>query len=199
MKSVYPEHYELLCRKGFYPYEWLDYISKLDHIGLPPIEAFNNKLTQSKANPKNYEHAQNVDDKLNCSSFKDYHVTYLQTDVLLLADVFEQFRKVCLNYYGLDPANYLSAPSIAWDAMLLKTDIKLDLISDLKMLNMIERQKRGGLCFVGSQRHVKANNKYLNNFDVNEPSKYLMYWDANNLYGWAMSQPLPSGSSLRML
>ena len=78
--------------------------------------------------------------------------------------------------------------------MLLKTDVKLDLISDLKMLDMIERQKRGGLCFVGSQRHVKANNKYLDNFDVNKPSNYLMYWDANNLHGWAMSQYLPSGN-----
>ena len=82
--------------------------------------------------------------------------------------------------------------SVARDAMLLKTDVKLDLISDIKMLDLIERPKRGGLCFVGSQRHVKANNKYLDNFDVNKPSNYLMYWDANNLYGWAMSQPLPS-------
>ena len=95
MKSIYPDHYELLCRKGFYPYEWVDDISKLDHIRLPPIEAFDNKLTQSKASPENYEHAKNVYDKLNCSSFKDYHLTYLKCDVLLLADVFEQFRKVC--------------------------------------------------------------------------------------------------------
>ena len=75
--------------------------------------------------------------------------------------------------------------------MLLKTGIKLDLITDLKMLNMIEKQKRGGLCFVGSKRHVQANNKYLENFDITKPSNYLLYWDANNLYGWAMSQYLP--------
>ena len=124
----------------------------------------------------------------------DYHEAYLKSDVLLLADVFEQFRKVCMNYYGLDPANYISAPSLAWDAMLLKTNIELDLISDLEMLNFIERQTRGGLCFVGSQRHVKANNKYLDDYDPNKPSNYMMYWDANNLYGWGMSEYLPSGN-----
>ena len=75
--------------------------------------------------------------------------------------------------------------------MLLLTGIELDLVTELKMLDMIERQKRGGLCFVGSKRHVKANNKYLDDFDINKPSNYLMYWDANNLYGWAMSQYLP--------
>ena len=192
LKSIYPEHYDLLCKKGFYPYEWVDNINKLDNVGLPPIEAFNNRLTQSTATPENYKHAQKVYDALNCKSFRDYHLTYLQCDVLLLADVFEQFRKVCMNYYKLDPANYLSAPSLAWDAMLLKTDIKLDLVTDLKMLDMIEKQKRGGLCFVGSKRHVKANNKYLDSFDDSKPSNYLMYWDANNLYGWAMSQYLPS-------
>ena len=78
--------------------------------------------------------------------------------------------------------------------MLLLTGIELDLVTELKMLDMIERQKRGGLCFVGSKRHVKANNKYLDDFDINKPSNYLMYWDANNLYGWAMSQLLPTGN-----
>jgi hypothetical protein len=73
----------------------------------------------------------------------------------------------------------------------LKTNIKLELIHDLDILNMIERGKRGGLCFVGSKRHVKANNKYLDNYDSTKPSNYLMYWDANNLYGWSMVQSLP--------
>ena len=98
---------------------------------------------------------------------------------------------MCLNYYKLDPANYLSAPALPWDAMLLKIGIELDLIHDVELLNVIERQKRGGLCVVGSKRYVKANNKQVEDFDVNEPSSYLMYWDANNLYGWAMSQILP--------
>jgi hypothetical protein len=92
---------------------------------------------------------------MGCQSFLDYHSIYLKTDVLLLADVFEKFRKTCCDYYKLDPANYMTAPSLAWDAMLLLTDIKLELITDTKMLDMVERQKRGGLCFVGSKRYVK--------------------------------------------
>ena len=75
--------------------------------------------------------------------------------------------------------------------MLLKTGIELDLITDLEMLKMVERAKRGGLCFVGSKRMVKANNKYLQDYNPNEDSTFIMYWDANNLYGWAMSQSLP--------
>ena len=118
-------------------------------------------------------------------------MAYLKTDVLLLSDIFENFRKVCMNYYKLDPANYLSAPSLAWDAMLLLTNIELELITDLKMLNLVENMKRGGLCFVGSKRYVKANNKYMQEYNPNETSNYVMYWDANNLYGWAMSQNLP--------
>jgi hypothetical protein len=119
-------------------------------------------------------------------------MTYLKCDVVLLSDVFENFRKTCIKYYdGLDPANYISAPSLAWDAMLKKTEVELDLISDEKVLDIIERHKRGGLCFVGSKRHVKANNKYLEDYDPEQESNYLMYWDANNLYGWAMSQYLP--------
>ena len=96
-----------------------------------------------------------------------------------------------MNYYKLDPANYLFAPSLAWDAMLLLTNIELDLITDIKMLDLIERMKRGGLCFVGSKRYIKANNKYMKKNNKNDPSNYIMYWDANNLYGWAMSQSLP--------
>ena len=191
MKKEYPEHYELLCKKGHYPYEWVNGIDKLDHIGLPPIESFYSQLKQKGLKPKEYEHAQHVYETLNCQSFRDYHTAYLHSDVLLLADVFEQFRKPCYNYYELDPANYLTAPSLAWDAMLLKTGVELELITDLKILDIIERQKRGGLCFVGSKRHVKANNKYIEGFDISQPSSYLMYWDANNLYGWAMSQSLP--------
>ena len=133
---------ELLCQKGFYPYEWVDNVEKLNHVGLPPASDFYSTLTQETISDKNYQHAQNVYAKLNCQSFKDYHFTYLKTDVLLLADVFENFRQTCYSYYGLDPANYISAPSLAWDAMLMKTRIELDQIYDPKILDIIERHKR---------------------------------------------------------
>ena len=184
LKKHFPEHYELLCRKGVYPYEWVDQ-------GLPSMKSFYSSLNQEGITENDYKHATNVYNKLNCSSFKDYHLAYLKTDVLLLTDIFEKFRKVCMEYYKLDPTNYISSPGLAWDAMLLKTGIELDLITNLEILNLIEKMKRGGLCYVGSKRYVKANNKYIEGFDINQPSNFLMYWDANNLYGWAMSQVLP--------
>jgi len=91
----------------------------------------------------------------------------------------------------LDPANYISSPGLAWDAMLLNTGVSLQNMTDLQVLDIMERQKKGGLTFVGAQRHVKANNKYMENYDSNKESNYIMYLDANNLYGWAMSQFLP--------
>ena len=127
-----------------------------------------------------------------CESFYDYHHLYSKTDVLLLSDLFENFRKMCLEHYKLDPANYLTAASLAWDSMLLKTKIELDLISDPGILTMIEKSKRGGLTFVGSKRHAKANNKHMGDaFDPKKESSYIAYVDANNLYGYAMSKPLP--------
>ena len=191
MKKEFPEHYALLCQKGFYPYEWLNDTSKFDHQGLPPIGTFYSRLKQEGISLDNYNKAVNVYNTLNCQNFLDYHLTYLKCDVLQLADVFENFRKLCMNGYELDPANYYSAPGLSWDAMLLKTDIELELITDLEMLHMIEKMKRGGLCFVGSKRHVKANNKYLEDYDPEQESNYLMYWDANALYAWAMSEYLP--------
>ena len=99
-----------------------------------------------------------------------------------------------MQYYKLDPANYISAPSLAWDAMLYKTGIELELVSDCKIFSMIEEQKRGGLCFVGSKRYAKANNKYLGaDHDETKPDSFIPYWDMNNLYGCAMIDLLPSG------
>ena len=129
---------------------------------------------------KKYMHAFRVYVEMKCKLFKDYHELYLQRDVLLLADIFENFRETCHKKYGLDPASYARAPGLAWDAMLLNTKVELDLITDLETMDMIERQQRGGLCFVGSKRHVEANNKYLENYDPAKPSNYIMYWDASN-------------------
>ena len=100
-------------------------------------------------------------------------------------------RKTCITYYDLDPANYISAPGLSWDAMLLKTSIKLELMHDLKVLEIMERHKKGGLVFVGSKRHVVANNKYMDNYDKDKESNYILYLDANNLYGTVMTQSLP--------
>ena len=121
------------------------------------------------------------------STMGDYHDLYLKTDVLLLADIFEKFINTCLEYYGLDPYHYFGSPGLSWDAMLEMTEIELELISDIDMHLFVERGMRGGISYI-AKRHSRANNKY---YDDKKPSKYIMYLDANNLYGWAMSQYLP--------
>jgi len=112
------------------------------------------------------------------------------TDVVLLADVFENFREVCLKNCELDPCWYYSAPGLAWDACSKSTEVQLELLSDPDMLLMIEQGIRGGVSMI-STRYSRANNKYMKDFNSKESSKFIQYLDANNLYGWAMSQPFP--------
>ena len=104
-----------------------------------------------------------------------------------LADVFESFRDMCLDYYGLDPAHYYTLPNFAWDAMLKNTKVKLDHIHDLDMYEMIESGLRGGMCQV-PRKHMTANNRYMASCNADLVSSYIMYLDANNLYGGGMSE-----------
>ena len=120
----------------------------------------------------------------------EYHDLYLKTDVVLLADVFENFRDVCLKNYKLDPAWYYTSPDLSWDALQKITEIELDLLSDINMILFVEAAIRGGVSMI-SNRYGKANNKYMENYNPDEESKFITYLDANNLYGWSMSQKLP--------
>ena len=97
---------------------------------------------------------------------------------------------MCLDIYRLDPVYFVSAPGLAWQACLKKTEVKLELLTDYDMILMIEKGIRGGIC-QATHRYAKANNKYMKNYDKNNESSYIEYLDANNLYGWAMSQKLP--------
>ena len=189
-KYFLPEEIKLLKQKGFYPYEYMDNTEKLKDTKPPPQKAFYSKLNNKGINNHNYNHVLNVWKTLKIKSLKEYHEVYNKTDVLLLADVFEKFRDLCLKNYGLDPAHYYTAPGLAWDAMLKMTKINLELLSDVDKLLMIEKGIRGGISII-SNKYGKANNKYMKDFNKKELSKYLMYEDVNNLYGWAMSQKLP--------
>ena len=121
----------------------------------------------------------------------DYHDLYVKSDTLLLADVFENFRDMCLKEYELDPVHFVSLPGLAWQACLKKTNIELELLTDYDMLLMVEKGIRGGIChFI--QQYAKVNNKYMKNYNNNEESSHIQYLDANNLYGWAMSKKLPT-------
>ena len=192
IKYFAPNQAELLKQKGFYPYEYMDSEEKFNDTKLPPREAFYSRLSGKGITEKDYKHAGDVWNSFKMKTFKEYHELYNITDVLLLADVFENFRELCLKIYGLDPVYYFTAPGLAWDACLKITDIDLELLSDLNMLLMFEKGIRGGISII-SNRYGEANNKYMRKgFNKNKPSKYLMYLDANNLYGCGMSEKLPT-------
>ena len=114
----------------------------------------------------------------------------MQSDTLLLADVFENFRNMCIKVYEFDPAHFLSLLGLAWQACLKKTNVKLDLLTNYDMLLMVEEGIRGGICH-SIHRYAKANNKYIKDYDKNKESSYIQYLDANNLYCSASSQKLP--------
>ena len=182
---------DLLLRKGVYPYDYMDGYNRLSETDLPSIKDFYNRLNNESISQEDYDHAQNVWNHFDCKTMRDYHDLYLKSDVLLLADVFENFRDLCLENYKLDPAYYFTAPGLFYDACLKKTKINLELLTDPTMHLMIENGIRGGIS-VAVHRHSIANNKYMENYDPTKKSKYIMYLDANNLYGYAMSQPLPT-------
>ena len=122
-------------------------------------------------------------------NLKEYHDLYLKSDILLLADVFENFRKTCMEYYRLNPCHYFTSPRLAWDAMLKMTGIKLELMDDV-MYQFVKKGMRGGISYIAN-RYGNANNKNMKSqYDSNKADKYIMYLDANNMYGWAMSQSL---------
>ena len=126
-------------------------------------------------NDIDYRHTNNVFKAFKLENLGNYHDLYVQSDTLLLADVFDDFRNMYLKEYELDPAHFLSLPGLAWQACLKKTNIELELLTDYDMLLMVEKGIRGGIC-----HSIQS-----------EESSYIQYLDANNLHGWAMSQKLP--------
>ena len=187
------EQFNLMKQKGIYPYDHMDSFDRFNETKLPVQQDFYSILNNEHISDEQYKHAQNVWNTFNLKTMGDYHDLYLKSDILLLADVFENFRKTCLQYYKLDPCHYFTSPGLSWDAMLKMTDIKLELMVDIDMFQFIEKGMRGGISYIAN-RYGKANNKYMKNYDEKAPSKYIMYLDANNLYGWAMSQYLPTGN-----
>ena len=120
----------------------------------------------------------------------DYHDHCLKKDVLLLADVFEKFISACIKHYELDLCHYFSSLGICWDTMFKMTDVKLEKISDIDKYLFIEKGSRGRISYI-AKRYARANNKYMSDYDLEEPSTFITYLDKNNLYGWSMSEYLP--------
>ena len=184
----------LAKQKGIYPYEYMTDPSKFDEPRLPPKDKFYSALLETDITDEDYDRARDVWTAYNCKTMKDFHDAYLTTDVLLLADVFENFRSICMQNYGLDPAHFYTTPGLSFQACLKMTGVKLDLFSDPEKHLFVENNIRGGVSVI-SNRYAKANNKYTDDgHDSTRPTSFISYLDANNLYGYAMSQPLPTGN-----
>ena len=166
-------------------------LEKLYETELPEKEKFYSKLNDKSISDKEYAHAKNVWKEFELETMRNYHDLYMITDVLTLADIFENFRKICIENYKLDPAWYYTSLGLSWDALLKITKVKLKLLKDPDMVLMFEKGIRGGMSMI-SNRYAKADNPYMGEeYDKNKPTKYIPYLDANNLYGLAMYKPLP--------
>ena len=189
-----PEHHDIYFKKGIFPYQYMNSWDKFNETSLPPKEAFYSSLTNTHITDKEYEFAQEVWKRTGCKTLRDYHDIYLKTDVLLLADIFQNFREMAYEKYGLDPLWYYSTPGFAWDALFLMTGQEVELITDQDMYMMVEKGLRGGISMV-SRRYAKANNSGMGEgkWNPKKQKSFLLYLDANNLYAWAMLQVLPTG------
>ena len=200
LKDKFPSTYQLakgnmdtfifLLRKGVYPYEYMDSWEKFDETKLPSLDKFYSNLNLEDIDKDDYKHAQKVWSTFNIKNLGEYHDLYVQSDTTKLADTFEQFRTVCLKEYELDPAYFCTTPGLAMEACLKKTGVKLGQPTDIDMVLMFEKGLRGGIS-QAIHRYATANNKYTPNYHSQRLSSYLIYLDANNLYGWAMSKKLP--------
>ena len=180
----------MLLRKGVYPYEYMDGWDKFNETLIPSKESFYSNLTMENISEIDYRHANNVIKTFKLNNLGDYHDLYVQSDTLLLADVFENFIKACIKTYELDPAHFISLPGLAWQACLKNAGVELELLTDYDMLLMIEEGIRGVICHA-VHRYAKTNNAYMKHYDKSKESSYIQYLDANNLYGAAVSEKLP--------
>ena len=139
-------------------------LERFDETSLPDKESFYSSLNMENIDDIDYKHGNNVFKNFKLKNLAEYHDLYVQSDTLLLANVFENFRNMCIKVYELDPAHFLSLPGLAWQACLKKTNVKLELLTDYDMLLMVEEGIRGGICH-SIHRYAKANNKYTNNYD----------------------------------
>ncbi|XP_039296247.1 uncharacterized protein LOC120355032 isoform X2 [Nilaparvata lugens] len=181
---------DLLKTKQFYPYEYMNSFERFQETKLPTIDKFYSRLTDSQITETEYQHAQNIWKHFNIKNLAEYHDLYLKTDILLLADIFQNFRTSFMRTYNLDPAHFFSLPHYSWFAMLKITGVELELLTDIDMHLFFEKGIRGGISVV-PKRYAKANNRYMSNFNINEPETYIIYWDCNNLYAVGMSGNLP--------
>lgn len=163
-------------QKGVYSYDYKNRVERFDDQQLPSKDKFYSLLTDKGISDEQYQLAVKVWNTFQIRTMGEYHNLNLKSDILLLAGVFENFRKTCLQYYTLDPRQNFTSPGLSWCAMLKMTNVKLEFMTDVDMF--IEKGMHGGISYIANIQE-EANNKYMSNCDANKPSKYIMYLDAN--------------------
>ena len=188
-----PELFNLINKKGYFCYDYLDNINKLQERNIPTKQNFYNKLTDEHISDENYAFVKKVWNSFKCRNLEDYIGIYVISDCLLLADVFLSFRNLCMEKYKIDPCYCFSLPGYAFEAMLKLTGVKFDLLTDIDQYLFLERALRGGICNT-IIRYSEANNKHIaTTFDPNKAFNTVFYTDCNNLYGFVMLDKLPIG------
>ena len=186
-----PKAFEMLTRKGVYPYAYMDSFEKFDEICLPPREKFYNDLSKKHISNEDYTFIHELWNTFQLKNLGELHDLYMETDVLLLADVFEEFRHFSLLKYRLDPAHFNTAPGLSWSAALLHTMQRLEIPTDPDMHLFFDKGLSGGASQIANP-YAKANHESFEHFDQQVERAYISMFDCNNQYGWAMSQYLPT-------
>lgn len=193
--NFFSESEKKYTKKQFFPYTYIDSLEKLNEKCLPQdLKEWKNDFSRNEFTQENLNYVNDIYDELGCNSIKDYLLFYLKIDVLLLAEVFEGFRKTCMKTYHLDPAHYFSLPGFSWDAFLKQTKSKIELLQTRELVDFFVAKGtlKGGISTVSNLKYAKANNPLMENYDKLKCLSYIMYFDVTNLYGFVMGNcPLP--------
>ena len=162
---------------------------RFNETELPSKDKFYSTLNLEDISDDDYAHAINVWNTFNINNLDEYRDLYVKLDTALLGDIFENFRDKHIETNKLDPAYFLTTPGLSRWACL-KKQVLNELLTNENMFLTYEQGIRGGICNK-VHSYAEANNKYMKNYDKNKESSFLMYVDANDLYGWAMSKTLP--------
>jgi hypothetical protein len=192
LKKQFPlkEQFNFMKTKNSFPHDHINSFQQFSEVSFPKKDGFYDRLHDEQISDANYRRSEQIWSTFNCRTIGDYFKLYLKSNVLLLQDIFENFRSLCLEKYRLDPAHYFTIASLSWEAMLKYSKLELEVLQDKEIIDFIKLNIRGGLLQC-SKRFAKANNQYCPDYDGNKPSTFIIYLDANNLAGYAMSQRLP--------
>ena len=191
LKKEFPKFFDLMLEKGIYFYDYACDFAIFSETEMPQKSDFFSILQEQDISDNDYSRAKHVYKVTGCKTLLDYMEIYVKQDTAILCDVFESFRELCINFYELDCCHYISLPSFAWDAMLKKTNVQLEYITDIDIYTFLENNLRCGVTTV-NHRYFKANNAYLDDYNSSLPTSFLQYYDANNLYGNCLCMKMPT-------